>query len=177
MDVSFVPAAVVVMVGVPGSGKSTWCRARFLSTQIVSLDKLRGQVLDDETDQSANHLVVPLQKQILAARCQMGRTSVVDSTNVLGEYRDPLLRLAERNLLLPVAVVMDTPIEDCVTRNAAREHPVPEEFVRRAHRDLCRSVPAAGPLYGFAVTRRIGRVTDEIFGTAPAVFADAPWLR
>jgi predicted kinase len=49
-----VPAmGLVVLVGVSGSGKSTFARTHFRPTEVVSSDFCRGLVADDENDQSA----------------------------------------------------------------------------------------------------------------------------
>lgn len=45
---------LVVLVGVSGSGKSTFARAQFPPTQVLSSDTFRGMVADDENDQSAS---------------------------------------------------------------------------------------------------------------------------
>ena len=43
----------VVLIGVTGSGKSTFARRHFTPTQVLSSDAFRGMVADDENDQSA----------------------------------------------------------------------------------------------------------------------------
>jgi len=44
--------SLVVLVGVSGSGKSTFARAQFKATEVISSDFCRGLVADDENDQS-----------------------------------------------------------------------------------------------------------------------------
>ena len=49
-----VPAmGLVVLVGVSGSGKSTFAARHFRPTEVVSSDFCRGLVADDENDQTA----------------------------------------------------------------------------------------------------------------------------
>src|SRR5579875_1786592 len=45
--------ALVLLVGASGTGKSTFAAKHFLPTEVVSSDRARGWVADDETDQSA----------------------------------------------------------------------------------------------------------------------------
>jgi protein phosphatase len=44
--------SLVVLVGVSGSGKSTFARAHFSATEVISSDFCRGLVADDANDQS-----------------------------------------------------------------------------------------------------------------------------
>src|SRR5215471_581421 len=46
--------SLVVLIGASGSGKSTFARAHFLPTEVISSDFCRGLVADDENDQSAS---------------------------------------------------------------------------------------------------------------------------
>ena len=45
--------SLVVLIGVSGSGKSTFAREHFKPTEVISSDFCRGLVADDENDQSA----------------------------------------------------------------------------------------------------------------------------
>src|SRR5271169_5603663 len=45
--------SLVVMVGASGSGKSTFAREHFMSTEVISSDFCRGLVSDDENNQAA----------------------------------------------------------------------------------------------------------------------------
>ena len=52
-ELSIPELCLVVLVGVSGSGKSTFARAHFKPTEVISSDFCRGLVADDENDQSA----------------------------------------------------------------------------------------------------------------------------
>ena len=53
MNLGIPELSLVVLVGVTGSGKSTFARAHFRPTEVISSDFCRGLVADDENDQSA----------------------------------------------------------------------------------------------------------------------------
>ena len=111
---------LVTLVGVSGSGKSTFASKHFRPTEIISSDFCRGLVSDDENDQSATKAAFEVLHFITAKRLEGGRLTVVDATNVQPEARRGLLQLAKEHHVLTVAVVLDVPERVCADRNAAR---------------------------------------------------------
>ena len=111
--------SLVVLVGVTGSGKSTFARTHFKPTEVISSDFCRGLVADDENDQSATPAAFELLHYIAGKRLAAGRLTVVDATNVQPEARRELVLLAREHDVLPVAIVLDLPEKLCAERNAA----------------------------------------------------------
>lgn len=147
--------AMVVLVGVSGSGKSTFAQARFAPTEVLSSDAFRALVADDEADQSASEDAFALLHAALEARLKRGRLAVVDATNVEEWGRRQLLDIADRQRRPAVAIVLDLPVEICLGRLGQRAHrPVPPHAVRRQHRELRRSLPALAD-EGFAAVHVI----------------------
>jgi protein phosphatase len=133
--------SLVVLVGASGSGKSTFARAHFKATEIVSSDACRAMVADDENDQSASPDTFELLHFIAAKRLAAGRLTVVDATNVQREARAPLVALARRYHCLPVAIVLDVRERVCADRNAARPaRDLPPHALRRQVQQLRRSI-------------------------------------
>ena len=123
--------SLVLLVGPAGSGKSTFARAHFKPTQVLSSDFLRGLIADDENDQSATPQAFAVLASIAAKRLRRGRLTVIDATNVRRRDRRALLRLAERTGRPAVAILFDTPLEVCLERNRLRpERQVEEEVIR-----------------------------------------------
>ena len=112
--------SLVVLVGVTGSGKSTFARAHFKATEVISSDFCRGLVADDENDQSATPAAFELLQYITGKRLAGGRLTVIDATNVQPEARRQLVLLAREYDVLPVAIVLDLPEKLCAERNATR---------------------------------------------------------
>ncbi len=133
---------LVVLVGASGSGKSTWATRHFAPTEIVSSDFCRGLVADDETDQSATTAAFEVLHTIVAKRLEAGRLTVIDATSVRPDDRRPLVELARRYHVLPVAIVLDVPPEVCQARNEARpERAFGRHVVRNQRSALRRSLP------------------------------------
>jgi protein phosphatase len=112
--------SLVLLVGVTGSGKSTFARAHFKPTEVISSDFCRGLVADDENDQSATPAAFELLRFIAGTRLKAGRLTVIDATNTQPEARRDLVQLAREHDVLPAAIVLDLPEKVCAERNAGR---------------------------------------------------------
>jgi protein phosphatase len=120
MNISIPKLSLIVLVGPSGSGKSTFARKHFLPSEVLSSDYCRGLVSDDENDQSATPDAFEVLHFVAAKRLARGRLVVVDATNVQQEARAPLVALARKFHVLPVAIVFDLPESLCQDRNRAR---------------------------------------------------------
>ncbi|MYJ80298.1 MAG: polynucleotide kinase-phosphatase [Acidimicrobiaceae bacterium] len=130
---------LVVLCGASGSGKSTFARRHFASTEVVSSDHCRALVGDDETDQSSTAAAFELLHHIVDKRLELGRLTVVDATNVKAEDRKGLLELARRWDVLATAVVFDLAAAACLAHNERRsDRRTPVHAVKRQHDTLRR---------------------------------------
>ncbi|AQZ60244.1 Protein serine-threonine phosphatase [[Actinomadura] parvosata subsp. kistnae] len=133
--------SLVVLVGVSGSGKSTFARRHFKPTQVISSDFCRGLVADDENDQAATPAAFDLLHHIVGVRLARGLFTVVDATNVQYAARKSLIDLARRHDVLADAIVLDVPEEVAIERNAARpDRDFGPGVVIRQRKDLRRSL-------------------------------------
>lgn len=152
------PGALVVLVGVSGSGKSTFAATHFGPTQVLSSDAFRAIVADDPADQRASRAAFELLHLAARRRLERGRLTVVDATSVSRAARTGLLGLARSTRRPAVAIVLDPPLAVCLARNAARaDRPVAEEVIRRQHAELRRSLAVEDRLAneGFAGVHRL----------------------
>lgn len=134
--------SLVVLIGATGSGKSTFARAHFKPTEVISSDYCRGLVADDENDQSASKDAFAVLHYIAGKRLAAGRLTVIDATSVQAESRRQLVQLAREHDVLPIAIVLDMPEEVCAERNAGRPEraKLPRAVIQRHRRDLRRSL-------------------------------------
>jgi predicted kinase len=131
------PDALVVLIGVAASGKSTFAAREFRSTEILSSDTLRAMIADDPHAQGATDDAFDLLHRLLAMRLRRGRRTVVDATNVEGWARGRLLDVARRHRRPVVAIVLEIPLEVAMERNLGRPEPrPPNAALRRQHRWL-----------------------------------------
>ena len=132
----------MLLIGAAGSGKSTFARKHFASTEIVSSDALRAAVCDDEGDQNASVDAFQLLRLITGMRLRRGRLTVIDATNVKHPARRGLLALAAQHSAPATAIVFQLSVAMCVARNQSRPNrTVSAEVVERQVGDLDRSLP------------------------------------
>jgi protein phosphatase len=112
--------SLVVMIGVSGSGKSTFARKHFKPTEILSSDYCRGLISDDENSQAATKDAFEVLHFIARKRLAAGKLTVIDATNVQPESRKPLVEIAREFHCLPVAIVVDLPERLAHERNKSR---------------------------------------------------------
>ena len=130
--------SLVVLIGASGSGKSTFARKHFRSTEIVSSDTCRGFVSDDENDQTISAEAFELVHTMIRLRLKLGRPTVVDATNIRPEDRKSLVQIAREYHVLPVAIVFKIPDKVCQARNEQREDRNFGSHVVRKHNQALR---------------------------------------
>jgi protein phosphatase len=157
--------SLVVLIGISGSGKSTFGRTHFRPTEVISSDFCRGLVADDENDLAATPEAFELLHYIVGKRLKAGRLTVVDATNVQAEGRKQLVAVAREHDVLPVAIVLDVPEGVCVARNAARlDRDFGAQVVRRQRDQLRRGLRGL-QREGFRTVHTLHGV-EEIAGTS-----------
>lgn len=122
--------AVVLAVGLPGSGKSTWFKRRGVTP--LSSDMVRHLLFDSPTEQRYQDLVFGTLRSLLRARL-IARMPLnyVDATNLSPKERRHWIKMAKDFGYEVHAVYFDVPLEVCVERNQKRNRVVPEDVMQR----------------------------------------------
>lgn len=157
--------ALVALVGVSGSGKSTFVRRHFGRFEVVSSDFCRGLVADDENDQAATRDAFDVLGYITGKRLAAGRLTVVDATNVQPDARRAIVALAREHDVLPVAIVLDIPAETCIERNQDRPDRAFGAGVVRRQKDQLRRGLRGLAREGFRQVHVL-RSVDEVEGVS-----------
>lgn len=127
---------VVLMVGLAGSGKSTYV-ANVLKDfddsnyVVISTDYLRSVYGKSEDDQSVS-------RQVFNEACRILETHlvfctsliIIDAMNLTRKSRKRFLSIARRHGAETYAYCMRTPVQECIRRNEKRDRKVPIEVIR-----------------------------------------------
>lgn len=126
---------VILMVGLPGSGKSTYAQQQ--GWPVLASDEIRRILLDDATDQKANRTIFALLRHMLRRRLELRRPiTCVDATNLTPYERRQYIRTAQLCDADIEAVYLDVPIAVCHARNQRRDRVVPAEVLERMSKRL-----------------------------------------
>ncbi len=121
---------VVLAIGLPGSGKSSWFKRHNITP--LSSDLLRALLFDDPTEQRFQDLIFSNLRSMLKARLIARRPmNYVDATNLSPHERNGWIKLAKDYGYEVQAVFFDVPVEVCLARNERRERKVPEDAMQR----------------------------------------------
>jgi predicted kinase len=116
---------IVLAVGLPGSGKSTWLQQN--EANPISSDAIRLQLMDDEGNQTVNGRVFELIRVLLRHRIELRRSvTFIDATNLTRKDRKPFITMARQHRCMIEALWFDAPLAVCKARNAARMRRVPD---------------------------------------------------
>ena len=114
---------LIIMMGIPASGKSTFVARHLQDFSRINLDNLRTR----EREDAMLHALFLSEEDI-----------VVDNTNVSPEERDKYFQLADQNGYMTVGIFMESILSDCLKRNAQREGDarIPDLGVEARAKDL-----------------------------------------
>jgi predicted kinase len=121
---------VVLAIGLPGSGKTTWFKRRGVTP--LSSDMLRNILFDDITEQRYQGLVFSTLRSLLRARLIAKMPwNYVDATNLSAHERRQWIKMAKSFGYEAQAVFFDVPLEVCMERNSRRERTVSDDVMRK----------------------------------------------
>lgn len=122
----------VIMMGLPGSGKSTIAQELITGENdvIISTDSIREELFGSEADQQRPELVFQTAHKRIREALSDGKNVVFDATNLVRKYRKCFI---DDKVVMPgvktIGYLVATEIDLVLEQNRSRERVVPEDVI------------------------------------------------
>jgi predicted kinase len=128
-------AKFFMMIGLPASGKSEQAKklAAKYDAEIFSSDALREEMFGDVNHQTNNDVLFKELHKRIRGCLTYGKSAIYDACNISYKRRMEFLKSLNKIPCEEIAVLMATPYEVCLERNAQRERKVPEYVIKRMY--------------------------------------------
>ena len=125
----------IMMIGLVASGKSyeTEILSKEYNANIHSSDAIREELSGDINNQDINDLVFKTLHNRVKEDLKNGKNCIYDATNINYKRRMAFLRELNSIPCEKICVLMATPYEVCLERNAKRDRKVPENVIKRMY--------------------------------------------
>ena len=162
---------VVLAIGLPGSGKSSWFKRH--NIRPLASDLLRELLFDDAEEQRFQDLVFSNLRSMLKARLIARRpVSYVDATNLTPHDRHSWIKLAKDYGYEVQGLFFDVPLEICMERHARRGRVVPEDIMRKMSAKL--KAPTFEEGFSKIIVVRVKKREQETQPASPSSAAAIP---
>ncbi|MCL1895038.1 MAG: AAA family ATPase [Clostridiales bacterium] len=131
---------VVMLAGLPGTGKDTWIKAACPGMPVVSLDALRDEMGVSPTDPQGQVVNAAMEQAKVYLRSR--QEFVWNATNVAIGRREKLVRLFMNYKAKVRIVFLETSWDELLRRNKSREKAVPEPVIERMLANLAPPGPS-----------------------------------
>lgn len=122
-------STVIMLCGLPGSGKDTYVRQHYKDWPVINLDEIRRANKIAPTDKSGNGTVVQMAKEQAREHLRKKRHFVWNATNVTRQMRSQLIDLFVTYKAYVKIVYVEVPYNKLHMQNKDREAVVPKHAV------------------------------------------------
>lgn len=130
-------AELIVLTGLPASGKTTWALQQVAEKgwKRVNRDDLRFMIDGGSYSEEHEETIREARNALIVTLLKRGHTVVVDDTNLtfLSTHNEMRALTDECAATLAWKSFQDVPLEECVRRDALRDKPVGEDVIRSLH--------------------------------------------
>ena len=123
-----------MMVGLPGSGKTTFAHNIEKGAVVISSDIIRKELWGNEGSQGDNKIVFQELEYRVIQNLMMDKSVVYDATNINAKKRKEFLKkLNKVPNVKKICMLMSVPYDQCLQKNEERDRVVPEDVIARMY--------------------------------------------
>lgn len=127
-------AELIYLVGLPGSGKSTYAnKLKEKGYKVFSSDSIRKELYGDESIQGDGNKVFNILHKRISENLKNNVNCIYDSTGISSKRRMSFLNSISNIKCTKICILFATPYEICLERNSKRDRKVPEDVIRRMY--------------------------------------------
>lgn len=119
---------LVMLIGLPGSGKSSYAKENYPSYTYLSSDKIREELYGDASIQDNPQKVFQIMRERAIEALEDGKNVVYDATNLVRKRRADFIRSLPNGHLVTAAVIW-APLEECIKRDSERDRVVGKNVI------------------------------------------------
>lgn len=127
---------VILLSGLPGSGKDTFIKKHYPEWPIVSLDALRRKYKIAPSDKKRTGQIAQMVKEEARIHLRKGENFVWNATNITRQMRTQLVDLFTTYNARVKLVYIEVPYEKLMAQNSNRAYPVPNVILDKMIRKL-----------------------------------------
>jgi predicted kinase len=139
---------IIMMRGLPGSGKSTYAKKLVSDNpemyKRINRDDLRMMFDNGHTSDKNEKFIKKVRDLLIVKALEEGKSVIVDDTN-LSDTNEKRFRQLAREFTTKTSedvkievIQMETPVEECIARDAKREKPVGEKVIKNMEKQFFR---------------------------------------
>ena len=132
---------LVVTVGLPSSGKTSWVDDFIGENQgqaidVISSDRIREEIFNDIEDQNHNGEVFDLMKRRTKESLSQGHIAIYEATNISSKRRRALLKELNKYYDKAICLFKYKRLSACQIDNEKRDREVPSDVIDRMYRNF-----------------------------------------
>ena len=141
--------------GLPGSGKSTWAKAKVKSASYeqlkrVNKDELRAMLDCGHSSPLHEKFVLNVRNNIIASALNAGISIIVDDTNLAPKHEETLTALSVKHgAKFEIVDLTHVSLDECIARDKKRANYVGEDVIRKMHKDYLTPAIKVENAYGY----------------------------
>lgn len=143
---------VIVMRGLPASGKSTWCKDQIDKNpgkyKRISKDDLRAMLDNSRWSKANEKFILKTRDALIFLALQEGYHVLVDDTNLHSKHIETIKELVKGLAVVEIKDFTHVSLEECIERDRKRPNYVGEQVIRRMYRDFLQTTPIP-PIYNY----------------------------